>query len=62
MITRDNKGNIIGEINNSRTSDGKVITTQTMYYNNQAVSQNIAVRDSQGRVATTNILGNKILP
>jgi hypothetical protein len=33
MITRDNQGNNIGEINTSRTSDGKVITTQTSYLN-----------------------------
>jgi hypothetical protein len=30
MVTRDNNGNIVGEINTSYTSDGKVITTNTM--------------------------------
>lgn len=62
MISRDNNGNIVGEINTSYTSDGKVITTNTMYHNGKPVVQNISVRDSQGRVETTNILGNKILP
>ena len=62
MISRDNNGKIVGEINTSRTSDGKVITTNTTYLNNQPVSQNIAVRDSQGRVETTNVYGSKILP
>jgi hypothetical protein len=31
MITRDNHGNIIGEINISRTSGGRTVTTQTSY-------------------------------
>jgi hypothetical protein len=62
MVTRDNQGNIIGEINTSRTSDGKTITTQTSYLNGRVTSQNVTVRDSQGRVETTNILGGKILP
>ena len=62
MITRDNQGNVVGEINTSYTSDGKVITTNTMYYNGKPVAQNISVRDTQGRVETTNILGAKILP
>jgi hypothetical protein len=62
MITRDNQGNIIGEINTSRTSDGKTITTQTSYLNGRVTAQNVTVRDSQGRVETTNVLGGKILP
>jgi hypothetical protein len=62
MITHDNKGNIIGEINTSRTSDGKTITTQTSYLNGRVTAQNVTVRDSQGRVETTNVLGGKILP
>lgn len=62
MIARDNNGNVVGEINTSYTSDGKVITTNTTYYNGKPVAQNISVRDSQGHVQTTNILGAKILP
>lgn len=62
MITRDNQGNIIGEVNTSRASDGKIITTQTSYLNGRVTSQNVTVRDSQGRVETTNVLGGKILP
>ena len=62
MIAHDNKGNVVGEINTSYTGDGKVVTTNTVYYNGKPVAQNISVRDSQGRVETTNILGNKILP
>jgi hypothetical protein len=62
LITRDNNGNVVGEINTSRTSDGKTITTQTSYLNGRVTVQNVTVRDSQGRVETTNILGGKILP
>jgi hypothetical protein len=62
MITRDNHGNIIGEINISRTSDGRTITTQTSYLNGQVVFQNVSVRDSQGHVETTHVLGGKVLP
>ena len=62
MVSRDNNGKLISEINTSRTSDGRTITSNTVYQNGQAVSQNIAVRDSQGRVETTNVYGSKILP
>jgi hypothetical protein len=62
MISRDNNGKVVGEINTSRTTDGRTITTNTVYQNGQAVTQNIAVRDSQGRVETTNVYGHKILP
>ena len=62
MITYDNNGKVVGEINTSYTSDGKVITTNTAYYNGRPVAQTISVRDSQGHVETTNILGGKILP
>jgi hypothetical protein len=61
MITYDDN-NVVGEINTSYTSDGKVITTNTAYYNGRPVAQTISVRDSQGRVETTNILGGKVLP
>jgi hypothetical protein len=51
MITRDNHGNITSEINISRTSDGRTITTQTSYLNGQVVFQDVSVRDSLGHVA-----------
>lgn len=53
MITRDNHGTIIGEINISRASDGRIVTTQTSYLNGQVALQNVPVRDSQGHVETT---------
>lgn len=54
------KGKRLGHT--SRTSDGKTITTQTSYLNGRVTVQNVTVRDSQGRVETTNVLGGKILP
>jgi hypothetical protein len=44
--------------------DGQVITTNTIYNptNGQPVSQNISVRDSQGKVTSQNTIGGKLLP
>ena len=62
MLIRNNDGEIVGEMNVSITQDGSVIRTNTMYQNGRPVTQNISVRDSQGSVRTTNIIGGKILP
>jgi hypothetical protein len=62
MITRNNKGEVVNEINVSITHKGTVIRTNTMYNNGRPVVQNISVRDSQGTVRTTNVIGGKILP
>ncbi len=62
MITRDNFGNIVAETNIVRTNDGATITTNTMFYNNRPIAQNISIRDSQGRVETKNLIGGKLLP
>jgi hypothetical protein len=62
MLIRNNSGEIAGEMNVSITQDGTVIRTNTMYQNGRPVTQNISIRDSQGSVRTTNIIGGKILP
>ena len=62
MVTRNNKGEVVNEINVSITQDGTVVRTNTMYNNGRPVVQNISVRDSQGTVRTTNVIGGKILP
>jgi hypothetical protein len=64
MKSFDNKGNLVGEINTSRTSDNKVVTTNTIYDtgSGRPISQHIAVRDSQGKVTVENIIGGKLLP
>ena len=62
MLIRNNKGEVIGEMNVSITQDGDVINTNTLYKNGSAVTQNISIRDNQGKVRTTNVIGGKILP
>jgi hypothetical protein len=62
MQTRDNKGEVVGEINTTFTDKGEKIVTNTMYNNGRPVAQNISVRDNEGKVRTTNIIGGKILP
>ena len=62
MVSRNNKGEIVSEMNTTITQEGTVIRTNTMYNNGRPVAQNISVRDNEGKVRTTNIIGGKILP
>ncbi len=62
MQIRNNQGEVIGEINSSFTDKGDRITTNTIYDRGNPVIQNITVRDNQGKVRTTNVIGGKILP
>jgi hypothetical protein len=64
MKSFDNHGNLVSESNTSRTSDGKVITSNTIYNtdNGRPVAQNISVRDQQGKVDVTNVINGKLLP
>jgi len=62
MQTRNNKGEIVSEMNTTITQEGTVIRTNTMYNNGRPVAQNISVRDTEGKVHTTNVIGGKILP
>ncbi len=62
MVTRNNSGEVVNEMNVSITQDGTVIRTNTMYSNGRPIVQNITVRDSHGTVHTTNVIGGKILP
>ncbi|MGB9233883.1 MAG: hypothetical protein WCC04_05675 [Terriglobales bacterium] len=62
MVTRNNNGEVVNEMNVSITQDGTVIRTNTMYSNGRPIVQNVSVRDSQGSVRTTNVIGGKILP
>jgi hypothetical protein len=39
-----------------------VIRTNTMYQNGRPITQNISIRDTQGGIRTTNVIGGKILP
>ena len=62
MLSRNNQGEVIGEINTSFTDKGEKIVTNTIYNNGRPVAQNISVRDNEGKVRTTNVIGGKLLP
>jgi hypothetical protein len=62
MLSRNNQGEVIGEINTSFTDKGEKIVTNTLYNRGNPVFQHIAIRDNEGKVRTTNIIGGKILP
>jgi hypothetical protein len=62
MQIRNNRGEVIGEINSGFTDKGDRIITNTLYDRGNPVIQNITVRDNQGKVRTTNVIGGKILP
>ena len=61
MLNRNNKGEIVSEMNTTITQEGTVIRTNTMYNNGRPVAQNISIRDSQGNVRSEDVFG-KILP
>ncbi len=58
----NNQGELTGEINTGLTDNGDRITSNTLYDRGHSVMQDITVRDNQGNVRTTNIIGRKILP
>ncbi len=62
MLIRNNQGEVVGEINNSVTENGEHIVTNTLYDRRNPIVQNISIRDNQGKIRTTNIIGGKILP
>ena len=61
MIIRNNRGEVIGEMNTTITREGTVMTTNTIYNGGRPVAQNISIRDSQGNVRSEDVFG-KILP
>jgi hypothetical protein len=62
MQSRNNQGEVVGEINTTFTDKGEKIVTNTLYNRGNPVFQHIAIRDNEGKVRTTNIIGGKILP
>ena len=62
MLSRDNQGEVISEINTTFTDKGEKIVTNTLYNRGNPVFQHVSVRDNEGRVHTTNIINGKILP
>jgi hypothetical protein len=62
MKAFNNQGELTGEISTGLTDNGDRITTNTMYDRGNPVMQNITIRQNDGTVHTTNIIGRKILP
>jgi hypothetical protein len=64
MKTYDGQNRLVREINTTFMQDGTVVTSNTVYNptNGQAISQNIPVRNSQGKITTKNTFGGKVLP
>jgi hypothetical protein len=62
MLIRNNDGEVIGEMNTIFTQEGSVVRTNTTHSNGCPIVQNVTVRDTQGTVRTTNVIGGKILP
>ena len=61
MKTYDNSGKLIAETNTIYTPRG-VVTTNTVYYNDDVMSQHISVRDNQGKVTSEDVIGGKLIP
>jgi hypothetical protein len=62
LKTFNNQGELTGEISTGLTDNGDRITTNTLYDSGNPVMQNITIRQNDGTVHTTNIIGRKILP
>jgi len=62
MVTYDNSGKKISEINVIIRPDGGTITSHTVYSGERIITQNISTRDNVGNVKTETIYGGKILP
>jgi hypothetical protein len=61
MKTYDNFGKLIGEINTIYTKQG-VVKTNAVYYNDHVMSQQISIRDNQGKVTSEVVIGGKLIP
>ena len=62
MVSYDNSGRKIGEINVIIRPGEGVITTNTVYSGDRVVVQHITTRDSQGNVNTREVFEGKLLP
>jgi hypothetical protein len=62
MVTYDNNGQKIAEQTYAVTSDGTVIKTNTVFYNDRPVFQHISTRTREGQVKDIDVFNGKILP
>lgn len=62
MIIRNNRGEVIAELNTAVTQDSTTVITNTLYNGERVVRQQVSVRDNQGNVKNTEVFGGKLLP
>ena len=62
MVSYDNSGKKIGEINVIIRPDGGTIISNTVYSGERVISQTISTRDNAGNVKTETVYGGKVLP
>lgn len=62
MIVRDNNGKVVGQLEHFRDGNGNTVDTNTMYYAERPVMQQITIRDNQGHTECRTILNGKLLP
>jgi hypothetical protein len=63
MISRDNQGKIVGQIEHLRDAQGNTVDTNTTYDSRERpVVQKITIRDTRGHVESRTILNGKLLP
>ena len=63
MLIFNNEGKVVGEMNNVFTEDGGHVLTNTLYdQNGNPAMQHVSIRDNQGNVHSTNVIGGKIRP
>lgn len=62
MKTYDNNGKLVSEINTIYRPDGGLVVTNSLYNGDRVVSQNISIRDGQGKTESINVLNGKLLP
>ena len=62
MVVKDNQGKVVGQLEHFRDADGKIYDTNTIYYAERPVMQQITIRDNQGHTECRTILNGKLLP
>jgi len=62
MQIRNNKGELVGEINTLIRPGQGVIITNTTYSCERVIAQNVSTRDDAGNVKTETVYGGKVLP
>jgi hypothetical protein len=64
MKMYDSKGKLVSESTIITKPDGGQININTAYntYTGEPVFQRVAIRDSQGKITTKDVIGGKVLP